>query len=199
MTENETSITPEMKEGTRAVALKNLKNKSLVSLATVYHVDRSKAYGEAGDSVVENYLYFPAINSSTKFSVYDKETKSEKEVDLMRNAILGSREDGRRYSGHASEHGIIKSCAAIVEESLPKLQVKDVLELIGSDKTVKPAYQNKYLSDLEAGNEEEKKMYNEIKNDYMHYLIQSGVADAFKQDRDSTKSGLEKKLAVETH
>lgn len=194
MAENE--LTPEQKEARRAVALKNLKNSQIVDLASSYHVDASGTYGEAGNSAIEQYKYFPAINASPKFSIYDEASNSEREVDLMTHSILSSRQGRKRYSGNVSEYGIIESCAKIMGQSIEYLKIEDVLDLIGSNKKVKVKYKDKYLEDLGKSDvEEDKKLYGELTNAYIQYIIDLKVSESFKERTNSIKGGLEKKLA----
>ena len=193
LTENE--LTPEQKEARRAVALKNLNNSKIVDLASTYQVDASGAYGEAGNSAIEKYKYFPAMSSGPKFSIYNEEDGSEKEIDLMTNSILSSRQGGKRYSGNVSEYGIIESCAKIVGQSVGYLKVQDVLDLIGSGKKVKAQYQNKYLEDLgKSEDKEDKKLYQGLVESYMQYTTDLGVSESFKARTSAIKGGLEKAL-----
>lgn len=191
----EDKLTPEQKEARRAVALKNLNNSKIVDLASTFHVDASGAYGEAGNSAIEQYKYLPAMSAGPKFSVYDEEKSSEKEIDLMTNSILSSRQGGKRYSGHVSEYGIIESCAKIVGQSMGYLKVQDILDLIGSDKKVKAQYQSKYLEDLgKSDDKEDKKLYGELIESYMQYTTDLKVSESFKARTGAIKGGLEKAL-----
>ena len=203
-------LTPEeQKVQQRDVALKNLVEVPFMDLASAYFVEDSGQYGEAGSSAVEKFKYFPAMNSGAK--VYDFETGEE--VDLMRNALLGSRKKGKRYSGSVSEDQIIESCAKIMQESLEKIKVQDVLDLIGSEKKVADNYKDKYLSDLvpqvtqeefDKLPENEKKeiaksqeFYGKIISGYTQYLTGTKVTEALGEQTNSVKGGLEKMLCGE--
>ncbi len=199
----------EQKEKAREVALKNLAEAPLMDLATAYFVEKTGQYGEAGSSAIEKFKYFPAMNSGAK--VYDFETG--KEVNVMQNALLGSRQDGKRYSGNISEYKIIESCAKIMNQSLDRVKVQDILELIGSDEEVADAYKDKYLSDLvpqvsqeefEKLPENEKKeiakseeVYGKIISGYVQYLTGTKVSEALGERTNAVKGGLEKMLCGE--
>lgn len=197
------------KENAREVALKNLAEAPLMDLASAYFVEKSGQYGEAGNSAIEEFKYLPAMNSGAK--VYD--FKTGKEVNVMQNALLGSRQDGKRYTGSVSEHKIIESCANIMQESLDRIKVQDVLELIGSDEKVADDYKDKYLSDLvpKVSQEEfdklpenEKKeiaksqeFYGKIIAGYTQYLTGTKVSEALDEGTNAVKGGLEKMLCGE--
>lgn len=180
----------EIRKAQREVALKNLGASHLTDLAGAYFVNSSGAYGEAGDSAVEAHKYFPALNSGGKF--YDFE--SGKEVDLMRNSLLGSRQDGRRYSGNVSEFGIIKNSASIVQESLARVKLKDVLELVGSGKEVKGDYKDKYVSDLLNGDDGAKSIAKQVMGSYIQYFTDVKVSEALGENSKSVVGNLEKIL-----
>ena len=130
-------------EAKREIAFKNLKADNLMSVAAAYIVHKSGKYGEAGDSAMEQFKYFPAFNSGTK--AYNADGT---EYDVVKNSILGSREDGQRYSGNVSEMKIMKDCAAIMQESLSALTVNDVMGLMSSKAGLKAGFNSKYLRDL---------------------------------------------------
>ena len=180
----------EKNERQREIALKNLKASSLTDLASVYLVNSSGKYGEAGDSAVELYKYFPAMNSGAK--IYDIESGTE--VDLIRNSLLGSRQDGKRYTGNVSEFKIIKDCAGIVQESLATVKPQDVLELTGSGAEVKSAYKDKFIHELLNGSEEEKEIAGKIIGIYLQYMTDKKVSEALNERTKSSKGSLEKIL-----
>jgi hypothetical protein len=168
-------------ESKREVALKNLKATDLNNLALAYQINATKDFGEADNSVIENFKYFPAFNSGAKF--YDFETG--KEVDIVKNSILGSREDGERYSGNVSEHKIIKTSYQVIAESLNSVKVSDLLDLSGEEGyKMKDNYNGKYVSELD------KKEQQKVLETYMSYNTSNGLSDAYKQSAGETKKGL---------
>lgn len=196
-------IKEKQKEKERKVALKNLAEAPLMDLATAYFVEKTGQYGEAGSSAIEEFKYFPAMNSGAK--VYDFETG--KEVNVIQDALLGSRQDDKRYTGSVSEHRIIKSCAKIMEQSLERIKVQDILELIDSDEKVADAYKDKYLSELSPQvtqeefdklPENEKKeinkaqeIYGKVMAGYVQYLTGTKVSEALEEKTKAVKGGLE--------
>ena len=191
----EKKLTPE--EQKREIALKNLKEKNLTDLAAAYLVNSTKAYGEAGDSAVEEFKYFPALNSGAKF--YNPETGEE--VDLIKGAVLSSRQDGQRYSGSISEYGIIKNAANILDLSLREITCEDLLDLIGIDSgNIKSAYKGKYIKELiESENEEEKKIAGNIIYNYMRGFTDSKVSEALNERKDKSKKNLETLLLAKNN
>ena len=183
-------MTAEEKGRLRVVALKNLNSKGLTDLAASYFVNQSGAYGEAGDSAVEQFKYLPAVNYGAKS--YDFESGDE--VDMITNSLLGSRQDGKRYTGTLSEFKVMKDCATMVQRSLGMIKIKDILELTGSDIDVKENYKDKYFSDLFEGSNEDKKIANQIIGDYMKYFATIKVLEALGESANNSKGNLEKIL-----
>lgn len=175
----------EAKEKRRAISLRNLTEKALQNLALAYFTNESKEFGEADNSVVENFKYMPAINGSTKY--YNSETG--KESNILTDSLLGSRQGGKRYTGNVSEYKIIQDAAAIIQESLANIRVGDVLNLTGSD--VKSKYSNMYLSDLMQSGEDGKKLAENVIGTYNTYFISNGISDAYSQSAKAAKKGLE--------
>lgn len=190
----------------REVALRNLKSSSLMNIATSYLVDKNKgAYGEAGNSAMEQFKYFPAFNSGAK--AYSPEGE---EYDLIKNSILSSREDGERYSGNISEKKIMKDCFAIMQESLNALTISDILELMGSKAEIPEKYKNMYVKDLvpkiskedmaNLSNEEEKKiknsaeLYQNLIESYQSYISQKMVSESLGESAKQIPKSLEKIL-----
>jgi hypothetical protein len=169
------------REAKREIALKNLKASELNDLALAYKVNSSKDFGENDNKVIEYFKYFPAFNAGAKFHDFE----SGKEVDLIKNSIISSREDGRRYSGNFSEHKIIKDANSIKMESLAYVKVSDLLDLSGEKGyKIKEAYGNKYISELD---EKDQQM---ILGTYMGYNLSDGLSDAYKKSAGETKKGL---------
>jgi len=183
------------REEARGYALKNLRAKNLSNLAISYLAQTDDSgFGNTDNDAVEEFLYFPALNSGTK--TYD--LKSGKEYDLMRNALLGSRKDKRRYSGQVSEFDIIETATNILQQSLATVKVSDVIELIGSTAPIKDSYKNKYIVDLaQSSNEEDKKVVGTLIGGYITYIATQGVSDALKSRANSVRSGLEELVKPE--
>lgn len=207
MTEKEKKPEKKEKEKTpeelkREVALKNLKASNLMNIASSYLVHKSGQFGEAGDSAMEEYKYFPAFNSGTK--AYN--AKGE-EYDVVRNSILASREDGARYSGNVSEMRIMKDCAAIMQESLNAVKISDVMGLMGSKANVKDAYVGSMMpkyteEEVEKLSEKQKKefkasmeLYKSLVSGYQTYLAQTKVSEALAESAKQIPKGLEALLS----
>ena len=173
----------------REIALKNLKAGSLSNLATTYLTQADKNYGEHDNGSVEEFLYKPSLN---KANAYDLE--SGEESSIVYDSLLGSREDGRRYSGQVSEFGIIKTAALIVQQSLGAVKVGDVMDLIGSENTLDTkSVKEKYISDLlQSANEEDKKLAQNLLGGYLQYLSTQGVSKALGMKATTIRGGLEK-------
>ena len=181
----------EVREKRREIALKNLKAGKLLNLATSYFTQADKNYGETDNEVVEEFLYRPSLKNASAYNL-----ESGEESDLTYDSLLGSREDGRRYSGQISEHGIIKMGAQIVQESLGAVKVEDLMELVGSGLSqvdIKESYQNRYVSDLlQSGKKEDKEVAKTLINGYFQYLVTRGVSKALGLRAASIRGGLEK-------
>ncbi len=189
MTKETQKAEQEKKERQREVALRNLKEKALLNLATAYLVQREESgYGKTDNDAVEEFLYFPAINSGAK--AYD--FKSGDKFDLIRNSLLGSRQDGKRYSGQISEYNIINTSASIIQDSLKAVKVSDIMKLIGSKVSVDKKYNDKYVSELlESKNDKDKEYATNLIGGYLQYISTRKVSSALSQRAASEKSGLE--------
>lgn len=169
-----------LREDKRQIALKNLEAKHLTNVATAYLVNKSKNFGEAGDSAVENFLYFPSLSGDMK--AYDFKTGNE--FNILTDSILSSREEGERYSGNFSERQLMKKSAAIIQESLASVKVEDVLSIIGAGGDLKEKYKGKYVSDLD------KESAGQIFGIYQTYNAQQKVSEALGMEASETKKGL---------
>ena len=168
----------EQKEGMRKVALDNLRNPQITNLAAVYLIERTGQYGEAINSAMEQYKYFPSIQSSDG-SI------------LISDALLRSRDDGVRYSGNITERSLIKNCAQILQESLLRLKVSDLLSLIGLNSEIAKNY-NIYLSDLASSeNEEHQKLLQNLVGAYQTYLIDKKASEALETRSKTAGKNLE--------
>lgn len=185
----------ESKERMRLVALKNLRESKLWNLATAYHANiEDGGYGKIDNKAVEKFLYHPTINSGPK--TYD--LKSGEESDLIKDSLLGSRHDGRRYSGQISEYEIIQTSAAIIQQSLGAVKVDDIMSLLSSYVKIKESYKGKYIADLaQSKNEEDKKTALELIRGYTQYAVTQKVSKAIGQGAENIKSGLEELVKKE--
>jgi len=190
------------KEAKREIALKNLKSSNLMNIAASYIVNENKQFGEADNSAMEQFKYFPSFNSGTKAYSADG-----KEYDLIKEAILNSRESGQRYSGNISERKIMKDCAAIMNESLSSIKIKDMLVLMGSKAEISEEYQNMYIGDLvpkmskedaKSLNDEDKKkiknqaeLYQNLIGSYQTFLTQKMVSESLWESSKQVTKNLE--------
>lgn len=182
----EKESTPETR---REHALKNLTGSNLImNLGGYLFVKQSEAYGKAGISAVEQYLYDPSLKEfeDTKGTIYDK--------------LVNSRENGERGTGeiNLSERKIMQDCAAIIQESLLRLKVKDVAGLVGS-KANYGELGEKYLIDLASSKDEkDKEKLQVLMTTYTVYLSKMQVSEALKKSAGDTPKSLEKILLEET-
>ena len=190
----------EAKETMRGFALKNLKKTNLKNLAIAYFTQLDKNYGENDNSAVEESLYFPALNSGTSY--YNLE--SGEESDLLKDSLLDSRQDGKRYSGQGSEYETIKKSAAIIQQSLGAIRVQDLMDLLGSYVKIKEDYKDKYINSLANFNKKDEKELTEedkfvikLIKGYTDYITLQGVSESFGKRAENIKGGLEKLVKAE--
>ncbi len=180
----------EKTEKQRVVAMLNLSDGNLTTLAATYFMDKSGQYGEAVNSAVESHAY--ASSMAKRPSYIDSEGN---EVDLVMSSLVGSRQDGKRYTGKVSEYEIIKTASEIIKESLGGVKVGDVLKLMGSKKSEEIKHPEKYVFELIGSkNEEDKKLGQEIAVFYIQYLQDKVAGDALAQKTKAVRGGLEKML-----
>lgn len=166
------------------------KNKEFINLITAFITEQHGEYGESLKSAVEQYIYWPALKSKPKFL----DLKTGKEVDLINHILLSSRQGGRRYSGSVSEYKIIEACGKIVLESLMRIQIQDVLDLIGY-KGDAGKRKKMYLSDLaKSKNEKDKELLQALIGSYINYLTDTKVAKALSERVKKTRGDLEKEV-----
>jgi len=185
----------EQKERRREVALKNLKEPNLLNLSVAYYTDRENSgYGKNDNAAVEEFLYYPAI----RFGPQTYDLESGEKSDLLKDSLLSSRQDGKRYSGQVSEYNIIKIGAAIIEQSLGAIKVDDIMFLLGSVFHIKENYKGKYLNDLlQSEKEEDKKTAGMLIGGYLQYQTTQRVSKALGQRAENMKGGLEKLVKKE--
>lgn len=185
--ETEKTKTEEAKEAKRKVALLNLNAKHLMNLANAYHVENGN-YGEAGSSAVDQFIYQPAISGGTNFY-----SENGEQVNLVISSLLGSRADGKRYTGNVKEYDIIKQAAMIQQESLIGIKISDATNILGISYEGDKA--NKYLGELlQSEDDEDKKLAQQILGTYLGNSADNTVSDALTQRVKSRTSGLEKIL-----
>ncbi len=197
----------EAKERIRKIALKNLKAGNLMNLASAFLVNESGQYGEAGDSAVEEFKYFPSFNSNLKA----QNLESEKEYNIFENAIRNSRQSNKRYSGNISEYGIMQDCAEIMQNSLNQIKISDLYsELMGGSKKVKGELKDVYLGELrpqisqeefiklpenkQKGIQASQELYKTLVTAYQTYLTDKAVSESLGERKSSTLKNLEKIL-----
>lgn len=184
----------ELKETKRGNAMKNLRESNLSDLATAYFTDSDKNYGEYDNSAVEEFLYFPAFNSKTSYH----DLESGEETDLLKSSLLGSRQNGKRYSGQVSEYNMIKNAADVIQGSLGAIKVEDLMSLLGSVFHIKEDYKGKYIGDLiQSEKEEEKEFAMKLVGGYLQYQTAKKVSKALGQRADKIKGGLEELVKKE--
>lgn len=170
----------EKKEAQRKEALENLKEDVYTDFAAVYFADVGD-YGESVNSAMEQFKYLPALSSG-------------KIKEYLQESLIKSR-GGKRYAGNISEMRLLQYGAEIVQESLSQLRVQDVLELMGSDKTVKEEYQDKYIADL--ASEENKELVQKLIGSYQTYITDKKVSESLQERAKSIPGELEKILIEE--
>ena len=173
-------LTPEEKEKAREVALKLLKDGKLNDLGLAYHIESSGAYGEAGSSAYEQFKYIEALSNP-----------SDSVSGLMVDGLLGSRQDGKRYTGTLNEHDLIKRAAASNQDAFKYLKVQDVLELVGSKNSALEKYKDMYVSELD------EKTYKIVYGIYVQKSMDHGVSQALGERAKHAVGGLEEILCKE--
>ncbi|MEK6847566.1 MAG: hypothetical protein AABX50_00380 [Nanoarchaeota archaeon] len=178
----------ELREIRRQTALKNLVAQKLSGLAVAYFAqDEKSGYGSTPNDAVEQFLYKPAIEGANAYDL-----KSGEEFDLVYKSLLGSRKDGKRYSGQVAEYDIIKTGAEIIQDSLTAITVGDLMNLIGSENIPK-GYADKYIADLaQSGDEKEKELAGNLIGLYLSYFTTKGVSKSLDMRAGAIKGGLEK-------
>jgi len=167
----------------REVALINLKDTVIVDIAVAHYVENGE-YGKEINSTYEGAKYLPAMQEGSK----------PLQKAILR-ALLSSRQDKKRYTGTVSEYKIIQDCAKIVQESIDRVKVEDILNLIGSKKDVNPNYSDKYVFELaNSENQIDKGVYEQIVADYHQYIIEKSVSEALGKKAKTIQGGLEKLL-----
>ena len=190
-------------EARRAIALKNVKDKTLSDFATTYFVEESGKFGDEAKSSFEQFKYMPAFESGIKYT--DPETGEE--VNLAQQAILESRQGGKRYTGNVSEFKLIQKSSKIIQEALENLKVQDMLDLMGSKKKVKEELKDMYVgylnpkmhkeqyNRLSEGQREilksQKDIYNTLVGGYQSYMAKTKVSEALGESAKQIPKGLE--------
>ena len=179
-------------EQRRELALKNIRADNLRNLAVAYFISKGKDFGEADNSVAETHLYFPAMNSSVEVAGSNGES-----TELIRDALLGSREDGERYSGSVSERSVLKTAGNIIIESVVDLTVGDVSGFINYTGDLEGINSDAYLSDLIEGDETDKRVARVLVGSYQTYLANQGLSSAYGQEAKNVGKNLERVLKGE--
>jgi hypothetical protein len=180
MTNEDNQPTP---EELREQALKVLNDKGISALSAAYVTDEN--YGPAGKNAVHNFKYLPAL------------TNPEKSVsELITEGLLGSREDGKMYTGNLSEFKLIKKATEMRMGSLGYLKVQDVYELAGSGEKAPAAYANKTIDELSKSEEKaDKEFLGKLIKTYQLTFSHKAVEEALGDERKAVVGGLEKEVS----
>ncbi|MEM3091130.1 MAG: hypothetical protein QXX55_00910 [Candidatus Pacearchaeota archaeon] len=181
----------------REIALKNLKSSELLGLATSYFVQlETSGYGKVDQYVVDEFIYKPSIRNAKAYDL-----RSGKESNILYDSLLGSRQDGRLWSGNLSEYNIIKNGAEIVKDSILAIKIDDLIQLMGSKIKIKEAYKGKYIREIieagESGNKEAKELTGILIENYINYVTMQNVSKALGISANKIKDNLESILKEE--
>ena len=187
-------VKQEVKAKKREIALKNLGADKLSNLAVAFFAQQENSgFGKIDNDSVEQFLYGPSLREADAYNLETGDKSS-----LVYDSLVGSRHEGKRYSGQVSEYEIIKTAAMIKQESLTALKVEDLMNLTGSKLNIKAGYQNKYISDLIASeNKEDKKLAEILVGVSMNYFTTRGVSKALDFMAEEIRGGLEKLVGEE--
>jgi hypothetical protein len=161
--------TPEEREAGRAVALQNLDSK-LWDYALPKLVDLAQ-FGQIATNAINRG--FPEVLS---------EVPTQEIYEQLFLPALASE------NGAVTQPYIQNNSARILQESLMRIKVEDVLAYFDSTRSVKEDYQGKYISDLseaDAGN---------IIQGYMSHKTTKKVSEILSDAADVIPSGLEEML-----
>ena len=172
----------ESKEVKRKLAMATLKDNSLLNLASSYLIENSQNEGENDKSAVD--ILYRANLSETGYpsSVFELDGEDAQN-------IFNSRQEGRRYSGTASEMTMMKKAAKVMQASVRDLKVGDLInDILGSKSPISEKYKDKYISELS----EEEQMG--IISTYTQYVNDIQVSQARELSAGLKVKGLEKML-----
>ena len=175
------------REEIREYALKFLNDKGFNKLALAYAASQ-EAYGKAGMQAAHDFGYIPAMSEGGKAG------------DMIRQALLESRDDGELYSGNVSEKGLIKTAYNTLLNSATQVKVSDIAEKIRYDlEKIPEAYRGLYMEDLlkKDAAEEAKKVGQALMGAYQQVFVDNGMADALNARAKSIPGNLEKILNPE--
>ncbi|MEM4325773.1 MAG: hypothetical protein QXU40_00535 [Candidatus Pacearchaeota archaeon] len=196
MVEKDKSEKDREKERIREIAIKNVSNQNLISLMVCYLVDQGgNLFGEEGNRLIERYIYLPSIEKLSNIGIND--LRSGEEIKLFYNSLLGSRKEGKRYSGQISEYDLIKTATIIVLDSLMFLKVADITKFLNRE--VASNYSDKYIKDIiESSSEKDKNVARELIKIYQNSLIYQHLSKAYNKEAESISNNLEKILKEDT-
>src|SRR3989344_3470668 len=176
-----------LKKAKREQALKDLAQQPLTDVAAFFMIYESEGWGENIISALE-MPYLSAL-SGGKLKMY---TEDGKEVDPIVSSLIGSRKGKKRLTGNISEYDIAGKCAAVIQDAMGNITVRDAYDSMKtSPENRNPKYEDRYLSELAEGTDEEKTFYA----GYMNYFIIGKVRQAMDTQEKGTKKGLESLLA----
>lgn len=155
----------------REYALINLKDEYLSNIASVAIAKPSEGempkYG-----LILSGLYNETIMKAPNQNAYEQ---------LMRDELLSD-------EGSLTKARLMDKAKRIIIDSIQLVQIKDILELMGSAKGIKQDYKEKYVEQL---SEEERKQLNSF---YATYMVNKKAETSLARERNAIVGGLEKKF-----
>lgn len=161
--------TAEQKEKGREVALKNLENPLFWKYATPKLVN-TEQYGML--SKLAGADYQNTLSQTPEQSVYEQ---------LFYPQLVSE-------GGAITSPYLQKKSISIIQQSILMLKVEDLPKLIGTDKSIKEIYAEKYISELP----EEK--IKDIISSYMSFKTPNIATELLKMQENGAKNTLEKLL-----
>jgi len=171
------------KEKLREIALYNLSDKALKGTVAPYLVENSQLEGENDKTAMDMLYQVSLLQNGFPSGVLDSFTPEEL------NALLKSRQEGRRYTGVISELTIMRKALGIYNIALGNAKVSDLLALTGNkDIELSDEYSGKYMSELSNGDRAEIEKY------FKGSFVDSEVSKARALMAASKVGGLVKKV-----
>jgi len=183
----------EARERQREYALSNLsENEGLRHLVTAYSVVEDDGYGKKIQSAVDNELYLPSINSG----VSPKDLENGEDYPIIQRALVGSRQNKKMLTGNVSEYDIAKTAVLVTQESLTRVKVSDVLELMNYEgEEIQEELRDKYMFELlESDDEETQNVAKSLTGLYSERLTYMESANALNKGAERISGSLERIL-----
>lgn len=148
---------------------------------------------------IESGLWDYALPQFVSFEDYGRISESAKEKynSLIQKAPSQDVYEQVFYPQLSHEGGAVTSpyiqqtSAAILQESFSMLKVQDILKYLGAKGNLKPAYKDKYVSELD------KKEVGALISSCIQFRVNKKVADLFGEQSKAIAGGLEKMLTEE--